>query len=308
MKHETIATVTVTYNRKDLLLKNIEAIMSQNCNIDCIIIVDNHSTDNTKEAVLNTFPNGNIKYIYLDENTGGAGGFYTGCKYAFENNYDWVVLMDDDGKPQNADTIKNLLKEVEKKGLTSNDSIMLNSLVLSDNKKLSFGLFNMNESIEDIKPRVKENIIRDKINPFNGTLISRKLMESIGFPNKDFFVICDEQDYYYRALNAEAYVATVFNSLYYHPAAIEKKLRIIKFLGKNYAFSIQKPWKEYYATRNHTYVYRNIYNKKQKRNYIIKKIIGALLFNEKRLETLKMVIKGYRDGKKGKLGKTVIPK
>lgn len=51
MKHEKLATVTVTYNRKELLLKNIEAIINQDYDIDTIIIIDNNSSDHTKEAV-----------------------------------------------------------------------------------------------------------------------------------------------------------------------------------------------------------------------------------------------------------------
>ena len=51
MKQGKVATVTVTYNRKDLLIKNIEAILNQTYKTDSIIIVDNHSTDNTKQTI-----------------------------------------------------------------------------------------------------------------------------------------------------------------------------------------------------------------------------------------------------------------
>ena len=41
----TIAAVIVTYNRKELLLKNILSCQEQKRLLDKIIIIDNHSTD-----------------------------------------------------------------------------------------------------------------------------------------------------------------------------------------------------------------------------------------------------------------------
>ena len=42
------------------------------------------------------------------ENTGGAGGFYTGMKWAYEHGADAIWIMDDDTIPQ-ADALQKLL-------------------------------------------------------------------------------------------------------------------------------------------------------------------------------------------------------
>ena len=45
----TVCTVVVTYNRKDLLIKCIESLVNQTLKPQAIYIVDNNSTDNTPE-------------------------------------------------------------------------------------------------------------------------------------------------------------------------------------------------------------------------------------------------------------------
>lgn len=67
---------------------------------DHLFLVDNASTDNISDYVREleiTIP---LTYIRLEHNIGGAGGFYTGMKRAYDTHlYDAVWVMDDDGEP-----------------------------------------------------------------------------------------------------------------------------------------------------------------------------------------------------------------
>ena len=92
------AGVVVTYNRKEELVKNIKAILSQSYVVDRYYIIDNHGSDNTEKLLQEEgiLDNKVIEYVYLKENIGGAGGFYTGLKMAYEDGYDYICLMDDD--------------------------------------------------------------------------------------------------------------------------------------------------------------------------------------------------------------------
>ena len=47
-----ICSIVVTYNRKEILLECIAAILSQTYPVHKLIILDNNSTDNTKEYLL----------------------------------------------------------------------------------------------------------------------------------------------------------------------------------------------------------------------------------------------------------------
>ena len=295
-----LAGVVVTYNRKKELKKNLKAILEQTVLVDKYFIIDNHSSDNTYEELLQEgFLNNNIiEYIYLEENIGGAGGFYTGVKIAYEQGYDFICLMDDDGRPANNNTIEELLNSAQKL-YKNNHKLMINSLVVGDDKEtLSFSLGKKIRTVTSAnKMKDKNNLIFNVINPFNGTLISKELIEEIGFPNKELFIKGDERDYNYRAKDAGAIIATVLTSKYFHPIP---DLHEIKIFGKTFFGATETPWKEFYKARNITYIAKK--RKKRYKKNILKQILLAIMFNNKKMETIKMIVKGYNQGKKGILG------
>lgn len=135
------AGVVVTYNRKEELVKNIRAILSQSYVVDRYYIIDNHSSDNTEQLLKEEgiLDNQVIKYVYLKENIGGSGGFYTGLKMAYEDGYDFICLMDDDGRPADKNMMEILVKRAEEL-YSTNKLLLLNSLVCGSDDILSFGL------------------------------------------------------------------------------------------------------------------------------------------------------------------------
>ena len=95
------AAIVVTYNRKELLLQNIEALLKQTVRNQLeIVIIDNASTDGTFEAIKRYVDKGEIIYINTGSNLGGAGGFQYGIRYAAEHDYEFVWVMDDDCIPR----------------------------------------------------------------------------------------------------------------------------------------------------------------------------------------------------------------
>ena len=79
----TVAIV-VTYNRKTLLMENIQCLLAQQPKVPDILIVDNHSTDGTQAALEQYIQNGQISYYDTGTNLGGAGGFQYGIREAAE--------------------------------------------------------------------------------------------------------------------------------------------------------------------------------------------------------------------------------
>ena len=107
-----IATIVVTYNRKELLLECLEHLFDQSYGSD-IIVVDNNSDDGTEEALRELIEKKKIQYINTGANLGGAGGFQYGIKYATESGYDYLWIMDDDSMPTS-----NALEELLRWGKT----------------------------------------------------------------------------------------------------------------------------------------------------------------------------------------------
>jgi len=84
-----ISSIIPTYNRAEFLTRAIESILNQTYNIDEIIVVDDGSTDNTKE-ILRKYKN--IKIIKT-QNLGVSHARNSGIKNA---KNEWVSFLDSD--------------------------------------------------------------------------------------------------------------------------------------------------------------------------------------------------------------------
>lgn len=301
-----LTAVIVTYNRKELLSQNIEMLLKQTMTVDSIIIVDNCSSDGTYEYLKNcgwtTEP---FLYLKTETNIGGAGGFYTGVKAAYEAGADWIVLMDDDGRMADEHTMEILYRAARKlyDENRGERKLFVNALV-QKGELLSFKIDHMYTVVEAMMA-AKNGLIEGAANPFNGTLISRELVSDIGYPQKEFFIKGDEVDYKQRALDAGAYVGTVTEAKYIHPRpeTVEKTV-----LGVKVPFFVEAPWKEYYAARNFTYMYKlQEWYKGILFELIFVKLLAVISLKCKKMETIKMLFKGVYDGWKGNLGVKVKP-
>ena len=136
-----IVAVVVTFNRIADLKECLKALHNQSYKDFDIVVVNNGSTDGTRDYLDSQ---SDIITIHQD-NLGGAGGFYAGMKYMFENGYDWLWMMDDDGIPD-----ENQLKELLKYGEIGNP--VLNAIVVNkDNPTLlAFGSMKPVSQYKDI--------------------------------------------------------------------------------------------------------------------------------------------------------------
>lgn len=131
----TVCAIVVTYNRQKLLAVELSALLHQSHSLGAIYIVDNDSTDNTVNYLLEKHfiqklpkqssedkeyiseikdsNNNTIQVYYLrkHQNDGGSGGFGVGMEMAYAKNYDYYWLMDDDVEPDDH-CLEELLKYV----------------------------------------------------------------------------------------------------------------------------------------------------------------------------------------------------
>lgn len=299
-----LAAVIVTFNRKELLGENIRMLLKQTRPFDKIFVVDNCSTDGTPEYLKDRGWMDNPRFVYVKThaNIGGAGGFYTGTRAAYEAGADYIVLMDDDGRAADEHTFENLLREAERLH-AENPMLFVNSLV-RQGELLSFKM-GSKYTVAEALAAAKDGILDGEANPFNGTLVSRELVAEIGYPNPDFFIKGDEVNYKQRSFDAGAKVVTVVDSDYIHPRP-ETNERTV--LGRKVPFFVEAPWKEYYAARNFTYMYKqNGWYKAIAFELIFVKLLAIMTMKCKKTAAVKMLAKGVKDGWQGKLGATVKP-
>lgn len=229
------SAIVVTYNRLDWLKKNIAALKNQTRKVDTICIVDNASTDGTHEFLIELEKtDSQIRFIRLEENTGGAGGFFHGMKYAQEHGAKWFWIMDDDCIPQ-IDCFETLVQAYPP----------VNKAIICP---LAVSLEDKQTQIWYEKPfKINSGIHRVKTAPFTGLLTNHFVISEIGLPDKDFFIYADDVEYSLRASqkNIPIYVST--SAILFHPYKAASTIDFGIFKLPNYECT---KLRAYYATRN----------------------------------------------------------
>lgn len=255
---DTLAVV-VTYNRLRDLKVCIQALRQQSYkNLD-ILVVNNGSSDGTREWITEQHD----LFIINQKNLGGAGGFYAGMSYMMSHGYEWLVLMDDDGVPDKNE-IKNLIESYPTiKGRVGRD-VILNALVVNkdDHEHVSFSWARNSGRSNEVKKLIKEPFFND-IHPYNGTLIKRSIVERIGLIKKEMFIWGDEKEYMARAFHNGIGLYTLTSAIHYHPKEKGTFGSILPFLPSPKILLKPKKMSRYYY-RNEGYIYEHYPEKKNK--------------------------------------------
>ena len=119
---DKVLIIVPAYN-EEINISNVLKDIKKNLSYADIVVINDASLDNTKDMVLNQ----NIKCIDNIFNLGYAYSIQTGIKYAYYNDYDYVIQMDADGQ-HIASEADRLYKEIKK----SNVDIVIGSRFIKD--------------------------------------------------------------------------------------------------------------------------------------------------------------------------------
>lgn len=224
-----VEAVVVTYNRKELLMECLDAIFQQTVSVGRVIIIDNCSTDGTAECLAQNGYLDNKKVLLkrMEENTGGAGGFYEGIKLAYENKSDWVWIMDDDVIPEK-DCLEELLRADQ---LIDGEKSFFASAVRGMNgEAMNVPKINRKQSTAyiDWYRYLDDGIVQIVKATFVSLLINGKAIKKCGFPWKDFFIWGDDSEYTQRIIRDYAPAYMVGRSHAMHKRSSSDELSIVK--------------------------------------------------------------------------------
>jgi len=240
------AVIIVTFNRKSLLINCLDAIANQTRLPDKIILIDNASTDGTRNLLHEQgyFDNDKIDYIRLDKNIGGAGGFHTGMKLAYDQGYEWIWVMDDDTIPTSS-ALEALLTVAESpRGLTQ--PVLLASKVLwTDN---SLHLMNRPrffvDRVEQFLEAAAKGLLLLRSSSFVSLMIHRDAIQKYGLPLKHYFIWNDDAEFTARILRFETGYL-IPESIVYHKTT------------ENYTILANNSGRYYYHIRNTIFMLKN---------------------------------------------------
>lgn len=141
----------------------------------------------------------------------------------------------------------------------------------------------------------------------SGTIINIKAAKKIGMLNEDLFIDEVDTEFSYRALVGGWQVLQCEGVFMNHKLGEMKLVRSL-FTFKQSARSLHAPVRLYYITRNFQWV-KQRYEKyfplvfKLRSKQIMTVYKNNIIYNPKRIEVIKMIMKGYRDYKNNKFGK-----
>ncbi len=202
-----IAAIVVTYNRVLLLTECVEALIKYAEGAD-ILIIDNNSTDNTKETIRPYVDNKRVFYYNTGANLGGAGGFNYGMKVAYEKGYDYFWLMDDDTIVEKS-TLEELVKAIDivpdsKFGYLSSIAYWIDgSICVMNDQTPTNDIKGFNKD----KWMIKDGIVRIARSNFVSFFVPREVVRKVGLPIKEYFIWGDDSEYSSRiALHYPCYL------------------------------------------------------------------------------------------------------
>lgn len=248
-----IATVMVTYNRLECLKRAILTYEQQSYLPQYMIIVNNSSTDGTKEY-LDEWEKKKCdiekKVIHLSSNIGGSGGFYEGLKYAQTTKAQWYWIADDDAFLKE-DAFERLAKFYFKNKNVVKDTAALCSAVMEEQESNKISICHRRRNrVRFGCPKESVPFEEEYVAPyfeidlftFVGALINAEVSKKVGLPEREFFIYHDDIEYSYR-VRKEGKILCIPDAIVYHNAASHEE-------------EYGTTWRSYYMSRNWLMYYK----------------------------------------------------
>ncbi len=306
-----VGAVVVTRNRKELLLKCLNGIISQSIPPEAVFIIDNASEDGTEEALLaenfiTELPDGHVRdfltecnkdglriiYTRLSRNLGGAGGFHEGIKMVYSSGYEWIWIMDDDTIPE-----ENALAKLLSVVICDNKvGFVCSNVLWADDTPHLMNIPQVKTFVGGVpfnRYLFSDGVLCVEACSFVSVILNRNAVKDVGLPIKEFFIWGDDLEYTARITNSGYLGLFSPSSIVHHET------------DKNYCAdliddSVENLWKHAYGIRNRLFML-----KKDKGisfiayfgYHILNDIIRVILYRKRdKIPFLKMILKAYWHG------------
>lgn len=218
-----VATIVVTFNRLAYLKDLIGSLRAQTYGDNAIVVVNNGSTDGTSEWLATQ----EGLTVISQPNVGGAGGFFTGLKYAAEHGFDHCWIMDDDVLCR-PDSLAELMAAMDARphaGFVCSRVVGESGKAMNVPSADTRGLPN-GDYPDTYDLVVSHGMVKVLSATFVSVLIPTAMLRKHGLPLRQFFIWCDDTEFTLRLSHSEpCYIAC--RSVVTHRRANESRLSFL---------------------------------------------------------------------------------
>ncbi|MFZ6017745.1 MAG: glycosyltransferase family 2 protein [Nitrospirota bacterium] len=184
-----------------------------------VVLVDNGSTDGSEEILREKFPD--VPFIQTGENLGFAGGNNIGIRHALSNGADYVILLNND-TVVDKEFVTAMVRVAE---ADKSIGILTSKIYFYDRPDTIWyagAIFNLKTGRSrhigyNKKDKGQYNKVRETDRACGcSMMVSRKVCETVGLMNPEYFCYGEEVDWSLRVKNAGYRVVFVPNSKVWH--------------------------------------------------------------------------------------------
>ncbi len=300
-----VAAYITLYKDKQAASKCLQAIKSQSIAIDIVFIVDN-----SEQELLEPDNIASILIHHYPENIGIGQGLALALEWATKESYDFLWTFDQDSLPTK-NCLEILLKTYKKLSLEYGKKIGIIAPTAIDHKteEVVQGAVFVGDQFIGWKHNKNVDFYECDSPITSGSLISIAAAKTVDHPRAELFIDGIDLDYGLRLRQQGFHNLIVTTAIMYHNFGNPVK---VKFFQREIIIHQYSALRNYYITRNHTYLetrnaeglYR-LMSCGRRIKYLLRRIVTILLYDPED-KTLKVwaCLLGTFHGFQGKLGKT----
>lgn len=193
-----VAATLLTRDRRDLLRQAVAAVLAQDHPVDEVIVVDNASSDGTREMLAEEFPD--VTVIALPENQGATGGFYEAIAAGLRTGADWLWLLDDDSFARPA-ALAELLEALRRLDGSPPPAVLTSRVEWKDGEPHPMNLPVVRpDDGRRLAEALRHGLLPIRAASWVSLFLSREAVERAGMPLRQFFYQADDIEYTARIL------------------------------------------------------------------------------------------------------------
>lgn len=297
----SVCCIIVTYQPDTTILERV--LVTIRPQVDQVLLVDNGSFIGFKDWVREKARWTEV--IEIGENFGMAAAQNRGICWAKRRGFSHILFLDQDSIPE-VGMVRHLIEAAiyldrHKGPLGAVGPRIVDARIGKDFPFINFGSLLVKRMICR-RPHTGKYVLTDFLIS-SGMLVSLLVFEQVGLMEEGFFIDNVDMEWCFRVRSQSFALYGVCDARLEHSLGDQ----VIHFwFGRSVNIYRHSPSRQYYIMRNRILLYRKGYSPLswaiQDFFRLSLKLVFIVLFLPQRLENMRMILKGIRDGLRGKVG------